>query len=137
MSKTMYPLERNLQSASPRPLLECFSNRRRLEYARRRQASQKDLAKLWVIALEAASKPPYSEMRSASAQVFQQRRGDFVSEGQPKQSSGLALLYTNTPGPSCYVVQCECHNVATAQAVGGDQEKDRVIADSRRSRAID
>src|SRR6185437_8129660 len=119
----MYPLERNHQSASPRPLLECFSNRRRLKHARRRQASQKDFAKILVIALEAASKPSYSEMRSASAQVFQQRRSDFVSERQPKQSSGLALLDANTPGPPCHVVQCECHNVATAQAVGGDQEK--------------
>ena len=108
-----------------------------LKHTRRRHTSQKDFAKIRVIALEAASEPSYSEMRTASAQVFQQRRGDFVSEGQPKQSSGLALLDTDASGPPCHIVQRKCHNVAPAQAVGGDQEKDRIIPDSGRSRAID
>ena len=89
MPKTMHPPRPNLQSTSSRPLLECFSNRRRFKDTRRRHTSQKDFAKMRVIALEAASEPPYSKMRSASAQIFQQRSGDFVSEGQPKQSSGL------------------------------------------------
>jgi hypothetical protein len=116
--------------------LECFSNCRRFKRARRRHTSQKDFAKFRVIALEASSELPYSKMRPTSAQIFQQRGGDFVSEGQPKQSSGLPLLDTDAPGPPCHIVQRECHNIARAQAVRGDQEKDRIVPDSGRSRAI-
>jgi hypothetical protein len=116
--------------------LECFSNRRRFKDARRRHTSQKDFAKIRVIALEAASEPPYSKMRPTSAQIFQQRGGDFVSEGQPKQSSGLPLLDTDALGTPCHIVQRECHNIARAQAVRGDQEKDRIVPNSGRSGAI-
>ena len=80
MPKAMHPLRRNVQSASSRPLLECFSNRRRFKHARRRHTSREDFAKIRVIPLEAASEPPHSELRPASTQVFQQSRGDFVSE---------------------------------------------------------
>jgi hypothetical protein len=128
--KAMHPLRRNVQSASPRPLLKCFGNRRRFKHTRRRYTSQKDFAKIWVIALEAASELSYSEVRTASSQVFQQRCGDFVSEGQPKQSTRLALLDTEASGPPCHILQRKCHNVAAAQAVGGDQEKNRIVPDA-------
>ena len=47
----------------------------------------------------------------------------ITSEGQPKQSSGLALLDTDASGPPCHIVQRKCHNVAPAQAVGAIRRK--------------
>ena len=83
-------------------------------------ASEKDLAILCRICLEAASVAPHRKLGTALAQVVQQRDCDLVGQGQPKHAGGLALPDAEASGPPLHVIQRETHDLAGSQAIRGD-----------------
>ena len=136
--QAMGSLERNGEAALLRPDLEGLGDRRRFENARRRAAAEKQLP----IAVphrgsERDAPPAYVEGGASVAEVVEQRGPDLVGERHPERTARLALRDAQPPRPPLHVVDRERDDLARAQAVGGHEEEDRVVAAPERCRAID
>jgi hypothetical protein len=67
---------------------------------------------------------------------MQQRSAGFVTQWQPEHDTGLALRDAEPSSPPFHVVQRERDDVAGAQAIRRDQEKDRVVPKAGGTRSI-
>src|SRR5207253_3018228 len=138
MSKAMNSLERNGQPTSLRPCLKCLGYRCRFEHTDRCAMTEKQLA---VGARRATLKrhalPAHSQRSAPATKVVQERSPDFVGKRQPESAARLALRDAQARCPPLYIIERERHDLARAEAIGGDEQKHGVIAESHRSRPVD
>ena len=134
----MGSLERNGESASLRPGLEGLGNGCRFEDAHRRAAAEKQLPiAARRRALERDPLPAHVQGGASVTEVVEQRRPDLVGEWQPERAACLPLRDAQPSRPPLHIVDRERHDLARAQAVGGHEEEDRVVAAPQRARAVD
>src|SRR5918996_214306 len=112
----MWPLERNVQFAVPHQSLKRLCDRRRLQDPNGGSLPQKY--------------PPVRRRWRTALKMLRQSRCDLIGERQLQRRTCLRLVNAENALSPRDVLQRQFHHLTGAQAVGGDQEKHRVVAPS-------